>query len=386
MIDKENYNRKRPEVIPYGSQSINEKDIEAVCSVLRSDWLTTGPMVETFENAFASFVGSKYAVAVSSGTAALHCAMYALGIKKGDEILVPAISFVATANCVIYQEGKPVFVDINPDNILIDTQKIEKHITRKTKAIIAVDYSGHPCDYDELVEIANKYGIALISDSCHSLGAKYKDRNVGSLSDMSIFSFHPVKHITTGEGGMITTDSVEYATRIRQFRNHGINNDHKQRERQKTHFYEMLDLGYNYRITDIQCALGASQLKRVQHFLQTRHKIANIYTNAFKNIEYIQPLKVNEYVTSAYHLYVVKLKNLNRSEVFNKLREKKIGVNVHYMPIYLHPYYKKKIGTKKGLCINAEKVYEQIISLPIFVEMTTADLQYIIECINKLMD
>ena len=234
-----------------------------------------------------------YAVAVSSGTAALHGAMFALGIGPGHEVIVPTMTFAASANCVVYQRGIPVFADVAPDTLLLDPQDVERKITPRTKAIIAVDYAGQPCDYDALKEIANRYELSLVADACHSLGATYRGRSVGSLADLSVFSFHPVKHITTGEGGMITTDNEEYANRLRIFRNHGITSDHRQREAQGSWFYEMVDLGYNYRITDFQCALGMSQLQKLPRWLERRQEIARIYGEAFAGVKGIKPLAVN---------------------------------------------------------------------------------------------
>ena len=257
-------------MIPYGRQFIDEEDIQAVVEVLRSDWLTTGPKIEEFEHAMAAYMGATHAVAVSSGTSALHCAMYSIGIGKGDEVIVPPMTFAATANCVVFQGGTPIFVDVDPDSLLIVPEKIEKKITPRTKAIIAVDYAGHPCDYDKLYEIAKKNKLVLVADSCHALGAEYKGRRSGTFADLNIFSFHPVKHITTGEGGMITTKNADYADRMRIFRNHGITTDHRQREKQGSWFYEMVNCGYNYRITDFQCALGICQLQKLPKFFKRR--------------------------------------------------------------------------------------------------------------------
>ena len=249
--------------IPYATQWIEEDDILAVADALRSDWLTTGPTIEKFEKAFADFVGAKYAVAVNSGTAALHTAIFALGIGPGDEVIVPAMTFAATANCVVFQGGTPVFADVDLGTLLIDPASVESCLSPNTKAIIAVDYAGQPCDYDTLEDIAKRRNLILVADACHSLGGRYKDKLVGTLAALNAFSFHPVKHITTGEGGMITTDEPNLAERMRIFRNHGITTDHRQRDAQGSWFYEMVELGYNYRITDFQCALGMSQLKKL---------------------------------------------------------------------------------------------------------------------------
>ena len=376
-------------MIPYGRQSIDEDDIQAVVEVLRSDWLTTGPKVEQFEGAVADYVGAKHAVAVSSGTAALHTAMFAIDIKPGDEVIVPAITFAATANCVVYQGGAPVFTDVDPDTLLIDPEQVKKKISKNTKAIIAVDYAGQPCDYDVLRDIADQHGLFLVADACHSIGAKYKGRNVGTLADLSVFSFHPVKHITTGEGGMIVTDKPELAERMRRFRNHGISTDFRQRDEKGTWFYEMVDLGYNYRITDFQCALGISQLKKLPQWIEKRRQIAKTYDNAFADNKQIRPLDVSEDVEHVYHLYVVRLgmdgDKFDRKSVFSSLREKGIGVNVHYIPVYWHPFY-KRVGYKKGLCQHAEKVYNLLISLPIFPMMIDEDIKSVIKKISIFVE
>jgi len=370
--------------IPYGKQFIDEIDIDAVTEVLQSDWLTTGPKVSEFERAIADFVDAKYAVAVSSGTAALHCAMYALNIKEGDEVLLPPMTFAATANCIVFQKGTPVFIDVEPDTLLIDPGKVEEKITKKTKAIVAVDYAGQPCDYDRLRIIADKYGLALISDGCHALGAEYKKKKVGSLADMTVFSFHPVKHITTGEGGIVTTDNPEYEKRIKIFRNHGINMDSHQRNAKGDWFYEMIDLGYNYRITDIQCALGISQLKKLHRYLIQRRRVAKLYDQAFAKTEIIMPIFVKKDVVHAYHLYVVQIhKDLDRSKVFEMLRQNNIGVNVHYIPVHLHPYYRKKYNTATGMCPIAEDAFNHIISLPIFYELTDDNVKKISNCLME---
>jgi perosamine synthetase len=376
-------------MIPYGKQSIDGKDIRAVVDVMRSDWLTTGPKVAEFEVAFTQRVGTKYSVAVSSGTAALHCAMYAIGIRPGDEVIVPAMTFVASANCVVYQGGLPVFADIRPDTLLIDHDDVERKITSRTKAIIAVDYAGQPCDYDALRNIANRNGLVLVDDACHALGAKYKNRHVGTLADLSVFSFHPVKHITTGEGGMITTDNDEFAQRMRLFRNHGITTDHHQRETQGSWHYEMVDLGYNYRITDFQCALGLSQLKKIDSWVKRRREIAKQYDRAFANIDEMVPLTVKQDVFHAYHIYVIKFKGNKvdhaRADVFEALRDNDIGVNVHYIPVYLHPYYRRRFGTGPGLCPIAEEAYETIMTLPLFPAMREEQCSRVIKTLLKVL-
>jgi len=374
--------------IPYGRQWLDEDDIAAVCEVLRSDWLTTGPKVAEFEGKLAQYAGVKYGIAVSSGTAALHAAMYALGIGPGDEVIVPAMTFVATANSVIFQGGTPVFVDVIPGNLLIDPRQVEEKVTSRTKAIFAVDYAGHPCDYDALSAIAKRHNLPLVADACHSLGSSYAGRPAGSLADLTVFSFHPVKHITTGEGGMVTTNDEMLAQRMRRFRNHGISSDVHQREGSGSWFYKMVDLGYNYRLTDFQCALGNSQMKKLPAWIKRRREIARCYDQAFANLPAVEPLRVAENVEHAYHLYVVRLQTDNipggRQAAFKALRHRGIQVNVHYIPVHLHPYYRQRFNTQPGQCPVAEAAYEQILSMPIFPSLREGDLQYILDTCNQL--
>ena len=378
----------RDKMLPYGRQTMSEDDIAAVVAVLRSDWLTTGPKVEEFERAFADFVGTKEAVAVSNGTAALHAAMFAIGIEQGDEVIVPAMTFAATANCVVYQGGTPIFADVDPDTLLLDPWQVEQKITPRTKAIIAVDYAGQPCDYDRLRDIADQHGLILIDDACHALGGSYKDRPVGALADFNTFSFHPVKHMTTGEGGMISTDDHEIARRMRTFRNHGITSDHRQREQRGSWFYEMESLGFNYRLTDIQCALGMSQLNRLPAWVARCQEIARQYDAAFADMPAVNPLGVRPDLIHAYHLYVIRLKltvlSAPRSEIFTALRAEGIGVNVHYIPVHLHPFYIKNFATGPGDCPVTEAAYERILSLPIFPGMNDQDLMDVISSIEKI--
>ena len=369
-------------MIPYGRQYIDKSDIEAVVEVLQSDWLTTGPKVKEFEESVAEYVGVKSAVAVSSGTAALHSAMYAIGIGPGDEVLIPSMTFAATANCVVFQGGVPVFVDVEADTLLIDPEEVERKVTDRTKAIIAVDYAGQPCDYDRLQEIADRRNLAIVTDGCHSLGAEYNGRKVGGVADMTAFSFHPVKHITTGEGGMVTTDNPEYEKRLRIFRNHGMTSDFRQREEQGTWYYEIVDLGYNYRITDFQCALGLSQLQKLPDFLKRRKDLSEQYEEAFSSVQEINPLDVKHNVNHAYHLYVIRVDfeslGCERTDIFQRLREKGIGVNVHYIPLHLHSFYQKRFGSGRGLCPVAEEAYESIMSIPIHPGMNNEDSNEVI--------
>ena len=373
----------RETLLPYSRQTISEEGIQSVVKVLRSDWLTTGPKIEEFEKEFASFVGAKHAVAVSSGTAALHSAMFVLGISKGDEVIVPTMTFASTANAILFQGGTPVFVDSDPDTLLIDPNKVEEAITENTKVILSVDYAGQPCDYNALNKLASKHNIPVVADACHALGGEDNGKSVGSLADMSTFSFHAVKPIATGEGGMIATDNQDFADSMRHFRNHCVTNDHREREKTGSWFYEMTDLGYNYRLTDFQCALGINQLRNVPKWTARRQEIASRYDSEFSELDTVIPLAKRENVSHAYHLYVVKL-GMDRAEAFQALRAENIGVNVHYVPAHLHPYYKNNFGTKEGMFPIAEKAYEQIISIPMFAAMTDEDVSDVVEAVNKV--
>ena len=360
--------------LPYGRQIIDDADIQAVVDVLRSDWLTTGPAVERFEADVCAYTGASHGVAVANGTAALHAAMFALGIGKGDEVIVTPLTFAASANCILYQGGTPVFADVDTDTLLLDPAAVEAAITLRTKAIIAVDYAGQPCDWDSLRAIADKHRLALVADSCHALGAAYKGRNVGTLADITVFSFHPVKHITTGEGGMAMTNDAALATRMRAFRGHGITTTASQREKSGAWFYEMTELGYNYRITDFQCALGSSQLKKLDGWIAKRNELAQAYDAALAGSA-VRPLVRHDAVRHAYHLYVVRTPE--RDAVFNRLRGQGIGANVHYVPIHLHPYY-QNLGYKKGLCPVAEAAYENILTLPLWPGMDVEDMARVV--------
>lgn len=367
-------------MIPYGKQTLDEKDKQAVINVLEENtYLTTGHRVNKFEERVCNYVRCNYGVAVNSGTAALHCATFVAGIKKEDEVIVPAISFVASANCVLYQGGKPVFCDIDPETLNIDVNKIETLINEKTKAIIMVDMCGQPCHYQEIREICNKHNLILIQDAAHSLGGSYQGKKVGSYADITCLSFHPVKNITTCEGGMMMTNNEIYYKKAKSFRSHGVSRDYVTREKTNNHYYEMNDLGFNYRIPDLLCALGISQMDKLDRFIKKRNEIAKKYDYFFEQYkELIEPLK--NYYDCAYHIYIVKLNTekigKSRDKVFKELKESGIGVNVHYMPIYLHPYY-QKLGYNKGLCPESEKVYKQMITLPIFPLLKDEEINFI---------
>src|SRR5580704_4297454 len=378
----------RKTLLPYGRQSIGEEDIQAVVDVLRSDWLTTGPKVGEFEEAFAAWVGAKYAVSFSSGTAALHGAAFAAGLKPGDEAITSPMTFAATANCVLYQGATPVFADVSADTLNVNPERIVERITSRTRAILPVDYAGHPAEIDTILEVADRHGLVVIEDACHALGAEYRKRRTGSIAHMTAFSFHPVKHLTTGEGGMVTTSRADLAGTLRRFRNHGISSDARQRQSDGQWFYEMVLLGFNYRLTDIACALGLSQLKRLDENLSRRREIAAQYTSAFTELAGIVPPAVRPGVNPAWHLYPIRLylKKLsaNRAQVFRALRAENIGVNIHYIPVHRHPYYRDRFGYKGGEFPVAEEAYDRLISLPMFHGMSDEDVQDVIHAVSKV--
>lgn len=372
-------------MIPYGKQTIEEDDIQAVVDVLKSDYLTTGPKIAEFEKMVADYVGAKYAVAISNGTAALHAACFAAGIGAGDEVITTPITFAASANCVLYCGGTPVFADINPHTYNIDPEDIRKKITDRTKAIIPVHLAGQPCDMDEIHKIAEEYHLIVIEDGAHALGSEYKGKKIGALSDMTTFSFHPVKPITTGEGGMIMTNREELYQRLILFRSHGITRDENlMSHNEGAWFYQQLELGYNYRMTDIQCALGCSQMKKLERFIRRRRELAARYQEAFADCENIQIPYQLPGTDSGWHLYVIQVFEHDRKEVFDKLRAEGIGVNVHYIPVYMHPYYQEH-GYADVHCPNAEELYKHMISLPLYPGLTDAEQDEVIEKVKKLL-
>lgn len=382
-------NPVREELLPYGKQSINQDDIEAVVEALKSDFLTTGPKVKEFEKAIAQYVGSKYAVAFSNGTTALHAAAFVSGLKEGDEAIVSSITFAASANCVRYCGAMPVFADVNPENLNIDINKLEDLLNSKTKVVIAVDYTGQPVDIDKISQFCKENNLVFIEDAAHALGSKYRGNRVGSQADMTMFSFHPVKPITTGEGGIITTNSDEYYNKLVLFRSHGITrNPDLLKNNDGPWYYEQQVLGHNFRLTDLQSALGISQLKRIQQFLFRRREIAEKYNKEFSKINEIIITSEAEYSESGHHIYVIRIKpellQADRKTIFEALQAENIGVNVHYLPVYLLPYY-QQLGYKKGLCPNAEEAYENMITLPLFPEMTDQDVTDVITAVKKVI-
>lgn len=371
--------------IPYGHQWISKEDIGAVVKVLKSDWLTQGPAVAEFEKAVARYCGADFAVAVSSGTAALHAAYAAAGIGAGDEIITSPLTFAATANAAVYLDAVPVFADIEESSLCIDVKEIEKKITKKTKAIAPVDFAGHPCDYKAIEKIAKEHNLLVIEDAAHSLGSTYDAKKTGSFADMTILSFHPVKTITTGEGGMVLTNDKNFYQKLINFRQHGA----VKKPEFGAWYYEIENVGYNYRLTDFQCALGLSQLKKLDGFIKRRREIAACYDKVFSEIKEIKITREKTYAKSAWHLYVIRL-NLDRlqcgrREIFDDLKKAGIGVQVHYMPLNLQPCFKKRFGYKPGDFPVAENYYRQAITLPLFPKMTKKETDRVVrEVLNAI--
>lgn len=376
----------RGTLLPYGHQWIDDEDIASVVEVLKGNWITQGPKVDEFERNVAEYCGAKYAVAVSNGTAALHAACSVAGISIGDEAITTPITFAATANAVAYCGGRPVFADIREDTLNIDPAEIRRKLSPKTKAILPVDFAGYPADLETIRTIAEEGKLIVIEDACHALGAEFKGRKIGSLSDMTVLSFHPVKHISTGEGGMILTDKDTFYEKLRIFRHHGIVKDTMN---QGSWHYEIYDLGFNFRITDFQCALGISQLKKLDRFVERRREIAALYNRAFAEIEEIITPMEGNHVKAAYHIYVIQLRTEmlkgGRKEIFEALRAENIGVNVHYVPVHLHPFYQSKFGYKRGDYPRAERYYRRAMSLPVFPKMKNSDVKDVIKALSKVI-
>ncbi|KAF5425198.1 dTDP-4-amino-4,6-dideoxygalactose transaminase [Candidatus Methanomarinus sp.] len=365
--------------IPYGHQWIDEDDIEAVVKVLRSDWITTGPKIEEFENTLCRYIGCKYAVTVNSGTSALDIAVQSLDIPKGSEVITTPFTFVATSNAIIYNSHKPVFVDICSDTFNIDPEEIRKKITKNTRVIIYVDYAGQPCDIKVIREIADEFDLYLIEDASHAIGAEYEHKKVGNFADLTIFSFHPVKHITTGEGGAVVTGDKELYERLLLLRNHGIDKDAQDRYGPDASWaYDMVYLGRNYRITDFQAALGVSQLKKLDGFIEKRSELTLMYDELLSDVDAVRLPVVRGNVKHAWHLYTVLLDgSINRDEFFKYMRAANIGVNVHYIPVYRHSYYVANFGFDLKEFPVAEEVFRRIITLPLYPNMNTDNMFYV---------
>lgn len=370
--------------IPYGRQSIDEEDIAAVVGALRSDFLTTGPTVGKFEDAVAAVTGGAHVVAVNSGTSALHAAYAAVGLGPGDEVIVPALTFAATANAAMYVGARPVFADVDQATGTLAVGSVEQLLSPRTRAIVAVDYAGHPADYDALRRIAERAGAHLVADAAHSLGAIDGDRRVGQLADISTLSFHPVKHVTTGEGGALVTSDAANASRARDFRSHGIVRAPERLQRDEGPWHaEMQGLGFNYRLTDIQCALGMSQLAKLPTFLSRRREIAARYLEAFADLQQLIQPSVRRGVVPAWHLYVLRVATDagRRRPFFDALSQAGLGVQVHYLPVYRHPYYRKH-GYADVECPVAEDFYSRAVSIPIYPGMSDDDVSYVIDTVR----
>lgn len=378
----------RARLLPYAHQTIEEDDVQAVVAALRSDWLTTGPAVEAFERAVASAVESRHAVAVNSGTAALHAAVFSAGIGPGDEVITSPLTFAASANAVLYLGGTPIFADIRPDTLNVDPAEIEARITQKTRAVLPVDFAGQPCDLDALGHLAHARGLTMIEDAAHALGASHKGHPVGAIADLTTFSFHPAKLITTGEGGMVTTNRDDLAARLRRFRNHGLETDFRERTERGAPYSLMVDLGYNYRLSDLQCALGVSQLSKLEPLLKRRELIAERYAGALGGMELVKIPAVLPDCRHAWHIFPILLEiqrlSAPRDTVLAALRAEGIGAAVHYVPAYWHPYY-KALGYRRGLCPRAEAAYERLLTLPLFPGMTDADVNDVLTALRKVL-
>lgn len=376
-------------LLPYGRQCVDNDDVQSVVEALRSGWLTTGPKVAEFEEVFAAAVGARFAVAVSSGTAALHAAVFAAGVGSGDEVVTTPMTFAASANCVLYQSGTVKFADVQPGSLNLDVEQVRRQITPKSRAVVVVDFAGQPADLDQFEALADAHRLTLIEDAAHALGATYRGRKVGAIAALTTFSLHPVKHITTGEGGMVTTSDPGLAGRLRSFRNHGIGEDFRQREWLGTWYYEMVDLGYNYRLTDLQCALGLSQLRKLDQWVARRLAIVSRYVEGLADVAELELPATLPDRGPSWHLFAIKLNldrlRVSREQIFRALRAENIGVNVHYIPVPWHPYY-QRLGYMKGEWPVAESAYERLISLPLWAGMADEDVRDVIEAVRKVID
>ena len=380
----------RDEKIYYGRQWISDEDIEAVKNVLAGPYITCGPKVREAEERLASYTGAKHAVVVNSGTSALHCACIAAGIGEGDEVITTPLTFAASANCVLYCGGKPVFADVDPETYNIDPASIRAHITDKTKAVIAVDFTGQVVKADEIRAICDEFGLVFIEDAAHSIGSSYNGKMVGNIADMTCFSFHPVKTVTAGEGGAILTNNDEYYKKLVLAHTHGITHEEDEMEdapHEGPWYYEQICLGYNYRMTDFQAALLMSQLDRIDGFVARRKEIVAAYDEAFKDVPGIIVQKNIPESDTSRHLYIIRLDldklTCTRREFFDAMSAENVQCQVHYVPVYWFPYY-RHLGYKKGLCPNAEEVYKGIMSIPLYPGMKDKDIEDTIAAVKKL--
>jgi len=380
----------RADFLPYGKQWLDDAEIDEVLDTLKSDWITTGPKMRYFEDKFKKFIGSKYAVAVNSGTAALHISTSSIDIKPGDEVITTPLTFVASANCVVYRGGTPIFADIKKDTYNIDPDEIKKKITPKTRAIIPVHFAGQPCDMDEISKIAEENNLYVIEDAAHAIDAEYKGKKIGIISDLTIFSFHPVKNITTAEGGMVTTNNDELYEKLLMFRTHGISKDAGKRFGKSGGFYyDMKYLGFRYNLSELHASLGIHQLDKLESFQKRRSEIIKIYNQEFQNLEGITIPFVKKDVKNSWHLYVIQVNleklKVNRDYIFKALREENIGVNVHYIPVHYHSFYQNKFGLKKGILPNVEWLFPRLLTIPLFPRMSDDDVYDVINAIQKVI-
>jgi len=378
----------RATLLPYGRHAIAEEDVEAVVAALRSGWLTTGPHGPAFERALADVVGARHAVAVSSGTAALHAAAFAAGTGPGSDVIVPALTFAASANAACYLGATPVFADVRPDTLNVDPADVAAKITARTRAIVTVDYGGQPSDLDEIGALARAARLPLIEDASHALGAEYRGRRVGSIADLTTFSFHPVKHVAAGEGGAVTTGDDELARRLRRFRNHGLETEFRERDASGMDYSPMIELGYNYRLTDVQCALALSQLSRLDAGLKRRAEIARRYHAELAGLSGLTLPAVGPHLRHAWHIFPVLLDldrlRVDRRAILAALRAENVGGAVHYVPVYWHPYYAQR-GYRRGLCPRAEHAFERLLTLPLFPAMTEGDVDDVVAAMRKVL-
>jgi len=374
--------------LPFHLPDIGDEEILSVNETLRSGWLTTGPKVKQFEKDFARYTGSRNAVAVNSGTAALHLAMDAIGIKEGDQVIVPTMTFTATAEVVLYFKARPVLVDCEPDTLNIDPDQIERKITSKTRAIIPVHFAGHPCEMDRIMEIARRNNLKVVEDAAHALPARYRNMMVGTIGDITCFSFYATKTIATGEGGMATTDNPDWSKRMRVMSLHGISSDAwKRYSAEGSWYYEVISPGYKYNLTDVAAAIGIEQLKKCDRFWDARRRIAESYDKAFSDLPEIRTPVSRCYIEHPRHLYVIQLElerlTITRSQFIELLKEQGIGTSVHFIPLHIHPYYRDALGHKPADFPMASAAYERIVSLPIYPKMTETDVSQVIETVKN---
>jgi len=379
----------RSSFLPYAKQTIEDDDVEAVVAALRSDWLTTGPRVEEFEHAFAEYVGTRHAVAYSSGTAALHGTTFAAGLGEGDEVVVPAMTFAASAACAVYVGATPVLADVEPGTLNLDPAELERALTARTRAVVVVHYAGIPANMESIGDIARRAGLVVIEDAAHAIGARMRDQLVGTIGDMAVFSLHPAKQLTAGEGGIVTTDDEQLASRLRRFRNHCMDTSGREREESGGHAYTIEELGFNYRLTDIQAALGLSQLRKLDRFLERRRELAALYDHLLAHRNDLMLPVVPDETTPAWHLYVVRLVlerlDADRDAIFRALRAENIGVNVHYKPVHLLGFYRRLLDVAEGSYPAAEDAYRRILTLPLFPSMKDDDVVSVVRALDKVL-